>query len=286
MNSMIIGAVTNIILDPIFIWIFKMGIIGAAVATVISQIISCCYILSLYVFKKNHVVVHRQNFRINPKLLGESTILGIPAFVQQAGMCILAIITNNTLKTYGGDLAIAAFGMVHKFNMIIIMPIIGIAQGFQPIAGYNYGAKNYHRVIRSLWIAILSAFVAACFGTLIAEIFPHYTMRIFSSDKDVLDLASHAVRIICLMITLASVQITGSTFFQAIGKPIQSLIMGLMRSFICLIPLLLLLPSLFGLDGIWWCYPAADLIGTAITVGCLIPSIMRLKAVDKQNKII
>ncbi|MBQ3922442.1 MAG: MATE family efflux transporter [Spirochaetales bacterium] len=277
MNSMLIGAITNVILDPIFIFGLKWGIKGAATATVISQIMSCGYILSLYVFKRNHITVHRTNFKIRFDLLGESALLGIPSFVQQAGMCILAIVTNNTLLTYGGNMAITVFGMVHKFNMIIIMPIIGIAQGFQPIAGYNYGACDFGRVIKSVKTAIATAFIVACVGTAIAMIFPRQCMSIFITDSEVLNMSTYVVRMICSLITLASVQIVGATFFQAVGKPVQSLVMGLMRSFICLIPLLLILPRLFGLNGIWWSYPAADLLGTIITLAFLIPSLMHLR---------
>ena len=277
MNSMLIGAITNLILDPIFIFGLKWGIKGAAVATVISQIMSCCYILSLYVFKRNHIPIHRTNFKIRLDLLGESALLGIPSFVQQAGMCILAIVTNNTLLTDGGNMAITVFGMVHKFNMIIIMPIIGIAQGFQPIAGYNYGARDYGRVIKVVKTAIATAFVVACVGTAVAMIFPRQCMSIFITDNEVLNMSTHVVRMICSLITLASVQILVATYFQAVGKPIQSLILGLMRSFICLIPLLLILPRLLGLEGIWWSYPAADLLGTIITSSFIIPSLMHLK---------
>ena len=277
MNSMLIGAITNVILDPIFIFGLKWGIKGAATATVISQIVSCGYILSLYVFKRNHITVHRTNFKIRFDLLGDSALVGIPSFVQQAGMCILAIVTNNTLLTYGGNMAITVFGMVHKFNMIIIMPIIGIAQGFQPIAGYNYGACDFGRVIKSVKTAIATAFIVACVGTAIAMLFPRQCMSIFITDSEVLNMSTFVVRMICSLITLASVQIVGATFFQAVGKPVQSLVMGLMRSFICLIPLLLILPRLFGLNGIWWSYPAADLLGTIITLVFLIPSLMHLR---------
>ena len=277
MNSMLIGAITNLILDPIFIFGLKWGIKGAATATVISQIMSCCYILSLYVFKRNHIPIHRTNFKIRLDLLGESALLGIPSFVQQAGMCILAIVTNNTLLTYGGNMAITVFGMVHKFNMIIIMPIIGIAQGFQPIAGYNYGARDYGRVIKAVKTAIATAFVVACVGTAAAMIFPRQCMSIFITDSDVLNMSTNVVRMICSLITLASVQIVVATYFQAVGKPIQSLILGLMRSFICLIPLLLILPRLLGLEGIWWSYPAADLLGTIITSSFIIPSLLHLR---------
>ena len=196
----------------------------------------------------------------------------------------MAIVTNNTLLAYGGNIAITVFGMVHKFNMIIIMPIIGIAQGFQPIAGYNYGACDYNRVIKSLKTAIATAFTVACVGTAAAMIFPRQCMSIFITDAEVLNMSTYVVRMICSLITLASVQIVGSTFYQAIGKPVQSLVMGLMRSFICLIPLLLILPRIFGLNGIWWSYPFADLMGTIITLSFLIPTVIHLRAKQAVNQ--
>ena len=265
MTSMLLGAGMNLALDPILIFGFGMGVEGAAIATVASQAASCLYLLSIYVLKKNHIVITARDLGIKPALLAESAVLGIPAFLQSAGMSILALLINTTLGRHGGDGAISTYGMMHRTLMIIIMPIIGIIQGFQPIVGFNYGAKNFARVRRVLKVTALTAFGMSLIGYFLMMALPDTLMRLFTRDAELIRSSARALRIAALFIPLASLQIMGATYFQAVGKRAQSLLLGLMRQFIILIPVILTLPRLIGVDGVWFAFPIADLVSTCVT---------------------
>lgn|GEM_PF-11405 len=276
MKGMLLGAGLNTILDPIFIFGFGLGVRGAAIATVISQVASVLYLASLYARKKTVVPLVASEFRIRPKILGQSFLLGTPAFIQSAGMSLLMLLVNTSLGRYGGDSAITTFGMIHRLNMIVIMPVLGIVQGFQPIAGYNYGAQRYDRVKASLKTTILTAVGLATIGYAFMMFFPRLGMGFFTSDGALVASSARVLRIMVMFVPLAAVQITGATYFQAIGKATESMVLGLSRQFFILIPLILLFPPLFGLDGIWMAYPLADLISSAITTSLLIREVRRL----------
>jgi putative MATE family efflux protein len=276
MKGMLIGALMNMVLDPIFIFGFKMGVRGAAVATVISQVASAAYLLSLYLRGKTVVPIVAAELRIRPAILGQSFLLGIPAFIQTAGMSLLMLVVNTSLGRYGGDTAITTFGMVHRLLMIVIMPVLGIVQGSQPISGYNYGAKRYDRVKVVLRTTILTALGLSLVGYSFMMIFPSLGMGFFTRDADLIASSSRVLRIVVLFIPLAAIQITGSTYFQAIGKATEAMILGLSRQFFILIPLILILPRFFGLDGLWFSYPLADLISTTVTSSLLIREVRRL----------
>jgi putative MATE family efflux protein len=276
MKGMLLGAGLNTILDPIFIFGFGMGVRGAAIATVISQIASVVYLSSLYMRKKTVVPLLASEFRIRPKILGQSFLLGTPAFIQSAGMSVLMLLVNTSLGRYGGDSAITTFGMIHRLNMIVIMPVLGIVQGFQPIAGYNYGAKRYDRVKATLRTTILTATGLAGVGYAFMMLLPRVGMGFFTSDAALVDASARVLRIMVMFIPLVAIQITGATYFQAIGKATESVVLGLSRQFFILIPLILILPRFFGLDGIWMAYPLADLLSSAVTSTLLVREVRRL----------
>ena len=276
MTGMLLGAGLNVALDPLFIFGFRMGIAGAAWATVLSQAASFLYLLSVYLRGRSHVPLLAANLRVRPAILAEAAVLGAPAFIQTAGMSILALMINRTLGAYGGDGAIGIYGMVHKFVSIIIMPVLGIAQGFQPIAGYNYGAGNWPRVRESLRVATLTAVGVSLAGYAVMMLVPRAAMGLFSSDAGLVAAAARVLRIMTVFIPLAAVQICGSTYFQAIGKRFQSLALGLSRQFLILIPLILTLPRFLGVDGVWVSYPIADLLATAITGALVLRELRKL----------
>jgi putative MATE family efflux protein len=276
MVGMLLGAGLNTILDPIFIFGLGMGVEGAATATVISQIVSCVYLFSLYFRKKSHVPIAVANLRIVPSILGEAALLGTPAFIQTAGMSILALVINNSLGYYGGDLAITTYGMNHKILSIVIMPILGIVQGFQPIAGYNYGARHYGRVKQSLKTATLTALAISLVGYAFMMLTPWIAIGMFTSDADLIASSARVLRIMVLFIPFAALQITGSTYFQAVGKGTQSLLLGLSRQFILLIPIVVVLPLFIGVDGVWMAFPIADAVSTLLTATLLSREMRRL----------
>ncbi|HPB65708.1 MAG TPA: MATE family efflux transporter, partial [Spirochaetales bacterium] len=212
MLGMLLGAGLNTILDPIFIFGFGMGVEGAAVATVISQVVSCAYLFSLYFRKKSHVPIGVADLRIEPSVLRDEALLGVPAFVQSAGMSLLALLINTTLGRYGGDLAITTYGMNHKILSIVIMPILGIIQGFQPIAGYNYGAKRFDRVRQSLKTTVLTALAVSLAGYAFMMLAPRAAIGLFTADAELIASSARVLRVMVLFIPLASLQITGSTY--------------------------------------------------------------------------
>ncbi|TXT50281.1 MAG: MATE efflux family protein [Spirochaetes bacterium] len=276
MKGMLLGAGLNTILDPIFIFGFGMGVRGAAIATVISQVASVAYLFSLYGRGKTVVPLLVSEFRIRPRILGQSFLLGTPAFIQSAGMSLLMLLVNTSLSRYGGDPAITTFGMIHRLNMIVILPVIGIVQGFQPIAGYNYGAKRYDRVKVALRTTIFTATGLAGVGYAFMMLLPRVGMGLFTSDVALVDSSAKVLRILVMFIPLAAIQIAGATYFQAIGKATESVVLGLSRQFFILIPLILILPRFFGLDGVWISYPLADLLSSAVTGTLLVREVRRL----------
>lgn len=280
MTGMIVGALLNTVLDPLFIFGFHWGVAGAAIATVISQLASCVFLFSLYFRKKTHVALKPAHFRIRGSILKESALLGTPAFVQSAGMSLLALVINTSLGRFGGDQAITIYGMISKINMLVIFPILGMAQGFQPIAGYNYGAHRYDRVRGAIKTTVLTVLCIATFCFAILMIFPRAFMTMFSHDLDLVAAAARVMRMMLIFVPLAAVQIIGSTYFQAVGRKTQSIVLGLSRQFLILIPLVLILPHFLGLDGIWWSFPLADLLATTLTVSLLVGELRHLE--DRQ----
>ena len=276
MIGMLIGALLNTVLDPLFIFGFGIGVKGAAIATVISQMASCVYLFSMYARKKTVVPIKKANLRIDLGILSASVMLGIPSFIQSAGMSILMLLVNTTLGVYGGDEAITTYGMVHKLLMIVIMPILGIAQGFQPIAGYNYGAKRFDRVRTSLWTAALTAFSIALFGYAFMMLLPRVGMSFFTHDEGLIASSARVLRIVVLFIPAAAIQITGSVYFQSVGKATEAMALSLSRQFLLLIPFVLILPRFFGLAGVWVAFPLADLLSSTITVTLLIKEVRKL----------
>jgi putative MATE family efflux protein len=278
MFIMVIGTGANLILDPIFIFGFKMGIQGAAVATVISQFLSALYAIRFFTKNESILPIHLSSFKIRFKVLWETVILGFSFFIRQAGGSLMALAVNNMLKIYGGDMAITAYGMVLRVMMFFLMPIFGLVHGFQPIAGYNYGAKKMDRVKEVVWKAILVSSLIGLFGFLLVMIFPRFILNIFTSDAEALSIAVPAIRTVMMLIPLFGVQAIGATFFQSTGKALPAFFLGLSRQFLFLIPLVLILPGFFGLSGVWMAFPIADLMATLITTTWMLIELKRMSS--------
>lgn len=268
MTSMIIGAVLNMFLDPIFILIFKMGIKGAALATIISQFASFVFIITYMYSGTSFLKVGFHHLRPKWDIITEITAVGSSAFARQITGTIFAIVVNNSLKVYGGDIAITIFGIVNRVIMFLLMPLIGIGQGMQPIVGYNYGAQKINRVKEAVKISVLVSTTLAVFGWVIGESIPHIIIRIFTDERDIIENGATVLRIIIAMVPFVGIQFVGAILFQAIGKAAPALILSLLRQFIILTPLILVLPRIFnlGLTGIWLAFPIADILAVIITV--------------------
>jgi len=265
MMTMIIGTGLNIILDPIFIFALKMGVKGAALATILSQFISFIYVLKYLYSGNSSLKVKPHHLKPDKLILREIFAVGSSAFARQVAGSFLAIIINNSLKVYGGDSAITIYGIVNRLIMFLFMPLFGVIQGMQPIAGFNYGANKIDRVKEVVKLSIITTTVLATFGTLIAELFPGFIMRMFGIEGALLADGIVALRIIVAMIPIIGLQVVGATLFQSIGKAIPSLVLSLSRQVLFFIPLVLILPRFFGVLGIWMTFPAADLLATIVT---------------------
>lgn len=267
MFSMLIGTILNIILDYIFIFPLHMGIRGAALATILSQLVSVIFVLFYIYGGHSTLKVKFHHLKPDWKILREIITIGFPSFARQASGSIIAIILNNSLAFYGGELAISIYGIVNRVTMFLFMPLFGVVQGMQPIAGFNYGAKRFDRVKEVVKLSIIVTTIFATIGTLVGELFPGQIIGVFDDDPELIKNGAYALRLIISMITIIGVQIIGAALFQSIGKAVPSLLLTLSRQVLLLIPLVLLLPRIFGLGllGIWMSVPVADVFATIIT---------------------
>ncbi|MCL2706008.1 MAG: MATE family efflux transporter [Spirochaetaceae bacterium] len=266
MLSMVAGGVLNIILDYIFIFIFKWGIKGVAVATVISQTVTGI-IVFLYLFgKKSYIKIKIKNLIPAFEIVKVIISIGLAQFSIQLLTSLTNALLNNQLQKYGGDVALSLMGMIFSFMQIIFMPILGINQGSMPIMGYNYGAKKFERVIHTVYVAIAAATVIMTTGFIITRLFPAQILLAFGKQSnEILDKGVVAIKIFFSMSCLVGFQIAASGMFQAIGKPALSIIMTISRQLIFLIPLAYILPIFFQLNGIWLSIAASDLLATIVT---------------------
>jgi len=259
MATMLIGAILNIILDPIFIYAFGLGIRGAAIATVISQSVSALWVLRYFTKGKSIIRLKWRNMRLDWPLARRILSNGSASFALQMVASIMNIILNQSLKTYGKDLAISAMGIIQSIFAFVLMPVFGLNQGLQPIFGFNFGAKNIGRVYLTLRFGYLFATVIVGASYLALRLFPVPIIRIFNRNEAALiELTAHALFYYSLMIPFIGVQVVSVGFFQALGKPKCAMFLSLSRQILFLIPLLLVLPRFFGLEGIWYSIPICD----------------------------
>ncbi len=277
MTVMLIGAGLNIALDPLFIYGFQMGIRGAALATVISQGVSFAFVVIFYARGESALGISFRDLIPRWSVLKEIIALGVSPFIRQFAASFFIIITNNALVAYGSDLHVSAFGIIYRILIFSLMPLFGIAQGFQPIAGYNFGARQLSRVREAVRITNITTVAISSVFFAVVMILPGPIFRIFTSDPQLIEIGRSAIRIVMLAVPMIGMQIAGAVFFQAVGKAIPALFLSLSRQLLLLIPLIIVLPILFGLTGVWVAFPAADVVSTVITVVWLAVEMRRLK---------
>lgn len=270
MLTMLIGALLNIILDPIFIYLFNWGIRGAAIATVFSQLVSSVWVLYYFFGGKSYLKIRLHNMRLHLGTVLKIISLGFPPFIMQIAASIMNTIMNRKLQMYGGDIAISAMGITSSVNMMILMPIFGLNQGAQPIIGYNFGARNFHRVKETVRLGMVGATIIVLIGFALTRIFPAQLVSLFGRDDvELIRIGTKAIRIFLLGLPFVGFQVMTSGYFQAVGKPRQAMLLTLARQVIILIPAILILPGFYGLDGIFAAGPLSD-IASAIICGCLL----------------
>ncbi|TCS40209.1 MATE family efflux transporter [Reinekea marinisedimentorum] len=265
MNVMLTGIVLNIILDPIFIFVLDMGIKGAAWATVIGQAVNFVLVFLYYLRGNSVLKLKRENLKLRFKLIREIVVLGLPNFVQMAGTGLIATIINNLLGSFSGEVAISTYGIISRLMSFLMMPLGGIAQGFQPIAGFNYGAKNYLRVRQVFMLALgLGAGISLLFFSLVMT-FPGALIGLFTTDPELQAYAIPALKMFCMATPIIGFQMISSIYFQAIGQARPAMLLGLSRQFIVLLPMIFLLSHFYQAQGIWVAFPASDLISVLVT---------------------
>ena len=266
MIATIVTVALNTILDPIFIWPLHMGIKGAAIATVLAQLIVLCW--QLWQFSRQKELLHLEWRFLRPAraIVKDIVSIGISPFSMQLTGCVVAILMNNALMTYGGDLAVGAYSIANRLGFIFFMVIMGICQGFQPIAGYNYGARNMDRVKSVLRLTITASVIAMTVGWVVGELLPGPCTRLFTDDEGLIAISIRGIRINMLVFPVIGYQAVVTNFFQTIGKVRISIFMSLSRQLLFLLPMLMLFSSMWGLDGVWASLPASDFLAFVVAV--------------------
>ncbi len=258
MYATIFTVVLNTILDPIFIWVFNMGIRGAAIATILSQVAALVWQLKIFSDKNEMLHFQRGCFKLRSDIVKNIVAIGISPFSMNACACIVVIFINTALVKHGGDLAVGAFGITNRIAFFFLMIVFGINQGMQPIAGYNYGAQRMDRLMKVLRYSIIAGIATMTVGFVISELMPQALARMFTTDPELTRLSVHAIKISMLAFPLIGFQAVVTNFFQSIGKAKISMFLSLSRQMIFLLPMLVVLPPNFGMDGVWASLPASD----------------------------
>lgn len=277
MSATIFTVVLNTLLDPLFIYTFGLGIKGAAYATVLAQ--SLALIWQLYIFSRPKELLHfkRGTFRLQPSIIRNIIAIGLSPFSMNVCACIVVILINNSMVHYGSDLAVGAYGIANKVAFIFVMINMGVNQGMQPIAGYNYGAMRYDRLMKVVKYSIIAATAIMTTGFIIAMTIPGPCARLFTTDPTLIDLSAKGIRYIMVAFPVVGYQMVVSNFFQSIGKAKISIVLSLSRQLLILLPLLLILPTMFGINGVWFSMPVSDTLSAIMATWIMIVHMRKFK---------
>lgn len=272
--------VLNCILAPIFIFVLGWGIRGAATATIMAQMIMLTWQLRLFSNKDELIHLNRSIIKLDVKIVKESLLVGLPQFLINLCACLVAAMMTRSLTTYGGDMAVGAFGICNRFILFIVMVVIGLNQGMQPIAGYNFGARRYDRVLGVLNKALIFGSVITLTGFVIGVFFPTPFVSVFAKDSpQLIKLSAHALSCMVMMFPIVGVQIVSTAFFQSIGYAPKSIFLSLTRQLIFLVPAIFILPHLYAdpLEGLWHAAPVADGLASVLAITLLVLQVKKFK---------
>ena len=283
MYATIFTVVLNTLLDPLFIYTFGMGIRGAAVATVLSQTTAMCW--QIWIFSNPKELLHYQRgiFKFDLGIIKNILAIGVSPLSMNACACIVVIFINTALVRHGGDLSVGAYGIANRIGFIFFMVVMGINQGMQPIAGYNYGAEQYDRMLRVLNYSMVAATCIMTVGWLVGELMPKACARLFTTDEQLIDIAARGIRINMILFPMIGSQAVITNFFQSIGMAKISIFLSLSRQMIYLLPLLVILPPLMGVDGVWWALPISDALAFVTTWIIMIRYMRNFKRQHKER---
>ncbi len=282
MIAMFVGAGLNVILAPIFIFVLKWGIKGAAIATDIAMFVSMWFVLAHFIDRRSKVHFTRGTYRLEKKVVLPVLAIGAaPCVVNTAG-CVINAMVNNILNDYG-DMNVGAMSVFVTFTQLIVTFVLGVCMGMQPIVGYNYGAERFDRLRRTFWLAVATSTVACVIGSIASEFCPELIARMFSPDEEFIRTSSHALRMASWMFWAVGFQIVATNFFQSVGAAGKSVFMSLSRQVLFMIPLLLVLPPLFDLDGVWVVFPISDAVAFAVAVVLIILQFRKINALEQKK---
>ena len=264
MLATIFTVVVNTILDPIFIYGFGWGIRGAAIATILAQILSLIWLFKIFCNKKEVLHLHRGIYRLKRVLVENIIGIGLAPFFMNVASCFIVILINKGLKQYDGDLAIGAFGIVNRISFLFVMIVMGLNQGMQPIAGYNFGAQQYHRVNQVMKLTVIAATIVTTSGFLVGELIPKLAVSAFTSDETLINISAQGLRIVVMFFPIIGFQMVTSNFFQSIGMARKAIILSLSRQVLILIPCLIILPMFWDAKGVWLSMPISDAAASII----------------------
>ena len=285
MYSVLFTVACNIVLVVAFVWWFRWGIRGAALATVTSQTLALCW--QMWLFSRPDELLHLQRgiYRLKGVLVRNIIAIGISPFLMNVTSCVIVIFMNNQFVRYGGDMAVGAYSIANSMVMVFFMFVIGVTQGMQPIVGYNYGAQQFDRMLRCLWLAIAVATGILLVGWGLSMAFPRQTARIFTTDETLLAMSARGIKLDMLVFFVVGSQAVITNFFQCIGKVRISIFLSLSRQLFMLLPMAYVLPLFWGLDGVWYSMPASDFAAFAMTIPLLLWYLRKLKPQDTNEKI-
>ena len=272
--------VLNCILAPIFIFVLGWGIRGAATATIMAQMIMLTWQLRFFSNKDELIHLNRSIIKLDVKIVKESLLVGLPQFLINLCACLVAAMMTRSLTTYGGDMAVGAFGICNRFILFIVMVVIGLTQGMQPIAGYNFGARRYDRVLGVLNKALIFGSVITLTGFVIGVFFPTPFVSVFAKDSpQLIKLSAHALSCMVMMFPIVGIQIVSTAFFQSIGYAPKSIFLSLTRQLIFLVPAIFILPHLYAdpLEGLWHAAPVADGLASVLAITLLVLQVKKFK---------
>jgi len=282
MYTLIVGALLNIVLDYLFIFPMGMGIYGAALATGISKVVSATWIiLHFRISSHRSLTLHLRNLRLKWTLVRPLITIGLSPFIIQLVGSLVIVLLNKQLLRYSGEIAVGAMGAMFSIMMLLTMPLWGLIQGVQPIIGFNYGARNFQRVRQALNASLIYAGVIGVAGVIICQSAPRFLIGLFGKgNQEFIELGSHGMRLFLCMLPLSNLNVIGIQFFQATGRPRSSILLNLFKNGCCLVPALLLLPRLLGLDGVWLACPLCDLAAFIVIAAALVRENRRLRRAD------
>jgi putative MATE family efflux protein len=273
----------NIVLVMAFVWWFRWGIRGAALATVVSQSLALCWQMRILSDKRELLHLKSGIFKLKADLVRNIVAIGVSPFLMQSTSCVIVIFMNNQFARYGGDMAIGAYSISNSVVMVFFMFVMGVCQGMQPIVGYNYGAEKYDRMMRCLFMAIGCATSILLFGWTLSMLFPRQIARIFTTDPVLLEMAARGIKLNMLVFFVVGSQAVITNFFQCIGKVRISIFLSLSRQLIFLLPMAYLFPLFWNLDGVWYAMPASDFIAFAFTIPILMWHIRKFKSYGQKD---